>query len=76
MAPGVLFGLLMVVAGLFSWAIARPLARRAAKIRTWVSATADLAWWTQRSTTQVRVLAVCWVVLGFIIAILSLTAGL
>ncbi|MEW1821586.1 hypothetical protein AB0323_12470 [Arthrobacter sp. NPDC080031] len=76
MAPGVLFGLVMGGAGLFSWAIARPLARRAAKIRTWVSATADVVWWTQRGTTQVRVMAACWIVIGFLIAVLSLTAGL
>lgn len=75
MAPGVSFGLVVVAMGLFSWAIARPLARRAAKIRTWVSATADVAWWTQRGTTQVRVLAVCFIVIGFLIAIPSLVAS-
>ncbi len=75
MAPGVLFGLVLVGAGPFGWAIARPLARRAAKIRTWVSATADVVWWTQRGTTQVRAMAACWIVIGFLIAVLSLTAG-
>lgn len=76
MAPGVMFGLVLVGMGLFGLAIAGPLARRAAKIRTWFSATADVVWWTQRGATQVRVLAVCWIVIGFVVALLSLVGGL
>lgn len=76
MAPGVFFGLLVIAGGLLSWVVARPLARQAAKIRTWFSASADLVWWTVRGTTQVRVVAVIWIVLGSVIVVLNLMSGL
>ena len=75
MARATLLGLVLVVAGLFVVAISRPLARRAAIIRTWFSSSADIAWWTQRETPRVRFIAASWIVLGAGLAIYGLITG-
>ncbi|MBT8163800.1 MULTISPECIES: hypothetical protein [Arthrobacter] len=64
MAPGVFFGLLVIAGGRLGWAVARPPSGGAAKIRQWFSDSVDLVWWTVRGTTQVRVVAVIWIVLA------------
>ena len=75
MAPATLFGLVLVGAGLFVVAISRPLARRAAIMRTWFSSSADIAWWTQRETPRLRLMGASWILLGAGFAIYGLITG-
>lgn len=64
MAPATLFGLVLIGAGLFGLVISRPLARRAAVMRSWFSASVDIAWWTQRETPRLRLIFVSWILIG------------
>lgn len=75
MAPGILFGLFVIGLGLLFFVIAQPLARGAAIMRTWFSATADIAWWTQRGTGRVRLLAAGFILLGIVLLIYGLISG-
>lgn len=75
MAPATLFGLILVGAGLFVVAISRPLARRAAIIRTWFSSSADIVWWTQRETPRVRLIGASWILFGAGFSVYGLITG-
>lgn len=74
MAPGMLFGLAVIGAGIFALAISVPLARAAAKLRTWWSEV-DIAFYTKRGTSQVRFIGIAWIVIGTGIVVYSALTG-
>lgn len=75
MSRATLLGLILVIAGLFIMAVSRPLARGTAIIRTWFSASADIAWWTQREAPRVRLIGASWVLIGAGFAIYGLVSA-
>jgi hypothetical protein len=76
MAPGTLFGLVVMGAGIFFFAISRPLTDRAARIRVeWFQPSLDRPAFTRRNVRIVRLMAGSWVVLGIVFAVVGLVSG-
>lgn len=74
MSPAVLFGLVLFAGGVLLVAVAGPLGKASAVLRSWTRGNIDIRWWSQRGKTQVRVIAFIWVLAGTGIAIYGLLA--
>jgi len=76
MAPGTLFGLVVMGAGIFVFAISRALTDRAARIRVeWFQPSLDRPAFKRRNVRIVRLMAASWVVLGIVCAVVGLASG-
>jgi hypothetical protein len=76
MAPGTLFGLVLIGAGIFLFAVSPFLTDRAAKIRVeWLQPNLDRLAFKRRNVRILRFMAAAWVVIGLGIAIYGLASG-
>jgi hypothetical protein len=76
MAPGTLFGLVVMGTGIFVFAISRALTDRAARIRVeWFQPSLDRPAFKRRNVRIVRLMAGSWVVLGIVCAVVGLVSG-
>lgn len=76
MAPGTLFGLVLIGAGIFVFAVSPFLTDRAVKFRVeWLQQNLDQPTFKRRNIRILRVMAVAWVVIGLGIAIFGLVTG-
>ncbi len=76
MAPGTLFGLVVMGAGIFVFAISRALTDRAARIRAeWLQPSLDRPAFKRRNVRIVRLMAGSWIALGVVCAVVGLVSG-
>lgn len=76
MAPGTLFGLALIGAGVFLFAVSPLLTDRAAKIKVdWFQPNLDRPAFKRRNVRILRFMAVSWVAVGVGFAIYGLASG-
>ncbi|UZX03477.1 hypothetical protein F8G81_13270 [Arthrobacter sp. CDRTa11] len=76
MTPGTIFGLALVGAGIFLFAISPALTERVARIRVeWFQPNLDRPAFKRRNVRILRIMAGAWVGIGVAIAILGLVSA-
>jgi uncharacterized membrane protein len=75
MSPGTIFGLALIAAGILAFIGARPLTNAAVNSQTYFRPSLDKEAWKRKNVRGARIIGICWIVLGALIAVYGVVTG-